>query len=213
MTDFLKFSFCCVACLERINYFKKNMRPNSRGNLGSSGGPPPGTGMRPGSGVRKPPGTGRLRTGAPSSTAGHEAGQGFALNTAVNVSERPVTGQGVMGMKAQGSGTGRIVTDAAYYIGLLRKKIGDTSTETIKLRTEIDQSSRDSTQYVQLERKYEGLIKNKELLEGQLADYNLALDKVINFISYHPSKLHILSAPFRHALLLIRKMCSRWLCT
>jgi hypothetical protein len=40
------------------------MRPNSRGALNSSGGLPPGTGaVRPGSGMRKPPGTSRLRTG------------------------------------------------------------------------------------------------------------------------------------------------------
>jgi hypothetical protein len=28
-----------------------------------------------------------------------------------------------------------------------------------------------------LERRYETLIKSKEILEGELADYNLALDK------------------------------------
>eukprot|EP01034_Spumella_vulgaris_P025433 gene25433-31896_t len=41
------------------------------------------------SGARKPPGTGRLRTGAPSSSTGHEAGQGFALNTATRTSTDP----------------------------------------------------------------------------------------------------------------------------
>ena len=49
--------------------------------------------------------------------------------------------------------------------------------ETNNLRKEIDQQSRDSNQYSQLERRYETLIKNKENLEGELADYNLALDK------------------------------------
>ena len=52
------------------------------------------------------------------------------------------------------------------------------STETSRLRTEIEQYSKDSAQYTQLERKYESLMKAKESLEGQLADYNLALDKV-----------------------------------
>ncbi len=81
-------------------------------------------------------------------------------------------------MKAQNQNSGRIVNDSAYYIGLLRKKINDTNNETIKLRTEIEQQSKDSTQYAQLERRYETLTKSKESLEGQLADYNLALDKV-----------------------------------
>ncbi len=154
------------------------MRPASRSNLGSSGGQPPGTGMRPGSGARKAPGTARLRTGVAPTGPGTQAAQGIALSASVNVSDRPMTGHGVMGMKVQGQNQGRLVEDAAYYIGLLRKKISDVNSETIKLRTEVEQQSKDNSQYTQLERRYENLLKNKENLEGQLADYNLALDKV-----------------------------------
>ncbi len=81
-------------------------------------------------------------------------------------------------MKSTSTGTGRIVYDQAYYVGLLRRKISDVNNESVKLRTEMDQQSRDNTQYVQLEKRYESLVKSKETLEGQLADYNLALDKV-----------------------------------
>ena len=125
---------------------------------------------------------------------------GVALNASINVSDRPVTGQGVMGMKAQGQGagkvplndscksfwilflynfifSGRLVEDSSYYVGLIRKKINDVNGETLRLRSEIDQQSKDSSQFTQLERRYETLIKNKETLEGELADYNLALDK------------------------------------
>lgn len=162
------------------------MRPGSasRNNLTSSAGPPPGTGLRPGSG-RKAPGTARLRTGIAPSGPGTQAAQGIAISANVNVSDRPVTGHGVVGMKAQNQGSGRLVQDAAYYIGLLRNKIKDINDETIKLRTEVDQQSKDNSQYTQLERRYEALLKSKEALEGQLADYNLALDKVRiqNFIS------------------------------
>ena len=84
----------------------------------------------------------------------------------------------MMGMKTQSNNAGRLVYDAAYYVGLLRKKINDVNTESIKLRGEIERQSKDNSQYVQLERKYDTLSKNKEALEGQLADYNLALDKV-----------------------------------
>jgi len=80
-------------------------------------------------------------------------------------------------MKAQGGNTGRLVQDSAYFVGLLRKKINDVNTESMRLRQEMDQQSRDNSQYVQLEKRYENLVKNKETLEGQLADYNLALDK------------------------------------
>jgi intraflagellar transport protein 74 len=143
---------------------------------GSSGGPP-GTGIRPGSGRT------RLRTGVSPSGPGTQAAQGIALNASINVMDRPVTGQGIMGMKAQ-SGPGRLVEDSSYYIGLLRRRIADITTETRKLRNVIDSSSRESSQYVQLEKKYETLMKNKEALEGQLADYNLAMDKVYLIVNF-----------------------------
>lgn len=168
------------------------MRPGSasRQGLASSGGPP-GTSARPGSGVRRAPGTARLRTGIAPSGAGTQAAQGLALNANVNVADRPMTGHGVMGMKTAGQGTGRLVQDAAYYVGILRKKISDVNNETIKLRTEVDQQSKDNTQYTQLERRYEALLKNKEQLEGQLADYNLAMDKVTTFLPLtHFSSVH-----------------------
>ena len=41
----------------------------------------------------------------------------------------------------------------------------------------MDQSSKENSQNALLEKKYEKLIKNKEQLEGEMADYNLALDK------------------------------------
>jgi DNA repair exonuclease SbcCD ATPase subunit len=116
-----------------------------------------------------------------------EAAQGYALNAAVNVSDRPVTGQGVMGMKAQNNNAGRI-HDSGYYVGLLRKKTTEINKEITKLRTEVDQSSRDNTQYNQLEKKYETLARQKETLEGQLADYNLALDKTRS--STDPDDVH-----------------------
>lgn len=158
------------------------MRPGSasRNNLNSSGGQPPGTAARPGSG-RRPPATARLRTGM-ASGPGTMAAQGLALSANVNVSDRPMTGHGVA-VKTQQAGQ-RLVQDAAFYIGLLRKKISDVNNETIKLRTEIDQQSKDNSQYNQLERRYDTLIKEKEALEGKLADYNLALDKVYNLCIY-----------------------------
>ena len=153
------------------------MRPGSRGTLGSSGGPP-GTGVRPGSSSRRPPGTGRLRTGMAQNTGpGMQAAQGVSLTASVNVSDRPVTGQGVMGMKTQANGPGRLVQDPSYYVGILRKKINDVANETKRLHTEIEQYERDQSQMIQLEKRYESLVKTKEQLEGQLADYNLAMDK------------------------------------
>jgi hypothetical protein len=144
---------------------------------GTSSGAPPGTGSRPGSG-RKPPSTARLRTGVAQTGPGMQAAQGVSLNASINVSDRPMTGQGVMGMKTQSQGPGRLVQDSAYYVGLLRQRINEVGKETQRLQDEMEQQVRDKSQISQLEKRYEALVKTKEQLEGQLADYNLALDKV-----------------------------------
>lgn len=99
------------------------------------------------------------------------------MTASINVSDRPVTGQGVMGMKTQANGPGRLVQDPSFYVGILRKKINDVANETKRLNTEMDQYERDQSQMIQLEKRYDTLAKNKEQLEGQLADYNLAMDK------------------------------------
>ena len=98
------------------------------------------------------------------------------METEVKVSDRPVTQQGMMGMRVRTAGPGRQVQDNTYYLGLLRNKITEI-TEINKFKREIDQFHADNSQYAQLERKYESYIKEVRQLEGQLADYNLAMDK------------------------------------
>jgi hypothetical protein len=41
----------------------------------------------------------------------------------------------------------------------------------------VEDINRDNSTYLTLERKYEALIKDVRKFEGELADYNLALDK------------------------------------
>jgi hypothetical protein len=45
------------------------------------------------------------------------------------------------------------------------------------MKTEVEQINKDNQSYLSLERKYESLIKDVRKYEGELADYNLALDK------------------------------------
>ena len=45
------------------------------------------------------------------------------------------------------------------------------------MKTEVEDITKDNTTYLTLERKYESLIKDVRKYEGELADYNLALDK------------------------------------
>jgi intraflagellar transport protein 74 len=102
---------------------------------------------------------------------------GVGMETDVKVSDRPVTQQGMMGMRVRTAGPGRQVQDNTYYLGLLRNKITEITTEINKFKREISQFHADNSQYAQLERKYEAYIKEVRQLEGQLADYNLAMDK------------------------------------
>ncbi|DAZ99426.1 TPA: hypothetical protein N0F65_004059 [Lagenidium giganteum] len=141
----------------------------------------PGTGQRGmlGSSAGARPLTGRLGTGQQVPvTPGQVAGYGVSLNTEVNVSDRPVTQQGMMGMRVGSAGPGRQVQDASFFMGKLHSKTAEITSEIDKLRREIEQDAKDKSQYAQLERKYETLAYEVRDLEGQLADYNLAMDKL-----------------------------------
>ncbi len=97
----------------------------------------------------------------------------------VQVSNRPVTGKfgGMSGMRVKTAGPQRQVQDNTYWLGILRAKCDEIRAETDKHKQSIEQHSKDSTMYATLERKYESYIKEVRGLEGQLADYNLAMDK------------------------------------
>ena len=60
---------------------------------------------------------------------------------------------------------------------MLKSKNGDIQNEIHKLKNEVEEINKDNTTYLTLERKYETLIKDVRKYEGELADYNLALDK------------------------------------
>ena len=81
-----------------------------------------------------------------------------------------------MGMRSQPQGQ-RMVYDTSHYVGQIRRRINDINNETNKLRQEAEQITKDNSQYSSYEKKYEALLKSKDQLEGQLADYNLAMDK------------------------------------
>lgn len=72
----------------------------------------------------------------------------------------------------------RQIADKTYYQTQLRNKIADVSREMNNLKAEGVQLQRDASTYTTLERKYEERVAEVRLLEGQLADYNLAFDKI-----------------------------------
>eukprot|EP00240_Pyramimonas_obovata_P000770 CAMPEP_0118951980 /NCGR_PEP_ID=MMETSP1169-20130426/54012_1 /TAXON_ID=36882 /ORGANISM="Pyramimonas obovata, Strain CCMP722" /LENGTH=604 /DNA_ID=CAMNT_0006899135 /DNA_START=101 /DNA_END=1915 /DNA_ORIENTATION=+ len=149
-------------------------RPSSRGGPPGGGGvgaPPPGTGYRgvmPQSRGGPRPGSG-MRTGARPGTG---------VNTDVQVADRPVTQQGMTGMRTAAQGPGRQVQDKSYFLTELRHKKQELSKVLESMNFEIDKMSSDAKLHAQLDRKHGTLSTEVRALQGELADYNIILDKV-----------------------------------
>eukprot|EP00794_Sanderia_malayensis_P007768 gene7768-8614_t len=127
------------------------------------GKPPPGTAKNPG-------------TARPGSRGG--IGQQGALGSAVQVADRPVTRQGLAGIKTASQGPQRQVQDKSYWLGLIRSKISELSSEISKLNRDINNFNQENASYVSYEKRAESLAGEIKDLQGQLADCNMLVDKL-----------------------------------
>ncbi|XP_034028734.1 intraflagellar transport protein 74 homolog [Thalassophryne amazonica] len=116
------------------------------------------------------PGTSAMRGGVPISTPG-------ILSAQFKVTDRPMTQQGLSGMKTSMKGPQRQILDKSYYLGLLRSKMSELTTETSKLHKEVENYNQENSVYLSFEKRAEGLAKELKDLQGQLADYNMLVDK------------------------------------
>uniref|UniRef100_A0AAY5K7Q2 Intraflagellar transport 74 homolog n=1 Tax=Esox lucius TaxID=8010 RepID=A0AAY5K7Q2_ESOLU len=160
---------------EMANQRPPSGRPMSRGSLPTAGRPPtairpPPTAIRVGTGMV--PGTGR------PGTRGGNLGTPGVLSAQIKVADRPVTQQGLSGMKTGMKGPQRQILDKSYYLGLLRSKINELTIETSKLQKEIDTFNQENSVYLSYEKRAEGLAGELKDLQGQLADYNMLVDKL-----------------------------------
>jgi len=144
--------------------------------MGTSRGAPPGTSRLTTAGGR-PPATARLQSGLTSSM-GRQAAVGIALQQGVNITDRPTTMQGMKGMRATTAGPGRLVQDSTYFVGILRGKVNAITEELERLKKEKDSHTKESAQASSMQRKAEDLDAEVRKLEGTLADYNIAMDKM-----------------------------------
>ncbi|KAG7524945.1 hypothetical protein JOB18_019571 [Solea senegalensis] len=148
-------------------------RPVSR-----SGSVVPGSG-RPPTAVRPPPTAIRVATGmVPGTRGGVPVATPGVLSAQIRVTDRPVTQQGLSGMKTGMKGPQRQILDKSYYLGLLRSKITELTTETSKLHKEIDNYNQENSVYLSYEKRAEGMAAEIKELQGQLADYNMLVDKL-----------------------------------
>ncbi|XP_041817473.1 intraflagellar transport protein 74 homolog [Chelmon rostratus] len=159
--------------------------PTSMGRpVSRSGTLPPGAG-RPPTAIRPPPTAIRVATGMVPGTSGHPGMRGGVpittpgvLSAPIKVTERPVTQQGLSGMKTGMKGPQRQILDKSYYLGLLRSKINELTTETSKLHKEIENYNQENSVYLSYEKRAEGLAVEIKDLQGHLADYNMLVDKL-----------------------------------
>ncbi|XP_015277900.1 PREDICTED: intraflagellar transport protein 74 homolog, partial [Gekko japonicus] len=151
--------------------------PTSRPSTGM------GLGARPPSSSLRPPSAALLGSGIPPGTTrpgtrGVPIGTGVVFSSQIKVADRPVTQQGLSGMKTGMKGPQRQVMDRSYYLGVLRSKINELTTEINKLQKEIDMYNQENSVYLSYEKQAESLASEIKEFQGQLADYNMLVDKL-----------------------------------
>lgn len=98
----------------------------------------------------------------------------------MNVIDRPITQQGVTGLRPSTTKGPqfRQVLDKRYYDGLIRMKMKTIADEVAKLNGEIEiQQQQHATSEIYEKRVREVAAELTEL-QGQLADYNMVVDKI-----------------------------------
>ncbi|XP_030423038.1 intraflagellar transport protein 74 homolog isoform X2 [Gopherus evgoodei] len=156
------------------NHKPPTARPTSRGV---------GLTARPSSSLLRTPSAARMGTGMPPGTSrpgtrGGLLGTGGVLSSQIKVADRPVTQQGLSGMKTGVKGPQRQIMDKSYYLGLLRSKISELTTELNKLQKEIEMYNQENSVYLSYEKRAETLAGEIKEFQGQLADYNMLVDKL-----------------------------------
>ncbi|XP_064259575.1 intraflagellar transport protein 74 homolog isoform X2 [Passer domesticus] len=135
---------------------------------------------RPASSSRTPS-AGRIGTAMPPSTArpGSRGGSltpGGVLSSQIKVADRPVTQQGLSGIKTAMKGPQRQIMDKTYYLGVLRSKTNELTTEINKLQEEVEMYKQEKSIYLSYEKRAEALAGEIKDFQGQLADYNMVVD-------------------------------------
>ncbi|XP_063241513.1 intraflagellar transport protein 74 homolog [Bacillus rossius redtenbacheri] len=97
----------------------------------------------------------------------------------VSVLERPVTQQGLSGLRPPTRAPqARQVQDKRYFQGLLQVKARDLSLEIARLTKEIETHSREQATFLVYDKRVKEMASQLTDLQGQLADHNLVVDKM-----------------------------------
>ncbi|KAF6039080.1 IFT74 [Bugula neritina] len=145
-------------------------RPETRGRdmpLMTGSGRPLGTASRLATANRQRPGT-----------KGSAAVGGAAISSQIQITDRPMTQQGMVGMQTGNRGPNRQVQDKSYFLGLLRSKINELKTECQKMNKEVEEVQSESQTFLSYEKRAEKLANEIKHLQGELGDYNTLNDKL-----------------------------------
>ena len=97
----------------------------------------------------------------------------------MSVAERPITQQGLQGLKTGGGrGPQRQFQDKSYFLGALRTKMTELTTEIGRLTREVEAHSEEQGTYLAYDKRVKELAAELTVAQGQLADYNLLVDKL-----------------------------------
>ncbi|VDP25098.1 unnamed protein product [Schistosoma margrebowiei] len=118
----------------------------------------------------------RAADGAKTGARGRTLG-GTTLNTMVCVEDRPITQQGLGGLRNPIRGPKRQIEDKSYFLGLLRGKINKINSEIETITRQLVEKEEDNASFVQYEQMAEKLAYEIKELQGELGDYNTLVDK------------------------------------
>jgi intraflagellar transport protein 74 len=124
------------------------------------------------------PGPGRGATALRQGTAYKgELPVNLAAAANLNLTNRPVTQQGLAGAKTAVAGSKRQIYDRSYYLNQLKQKSYELAAEINMFKKRAEEIDKEHTLSGQLQAKYQELSKEVLGMEGTLADYNLAADR------------------------------------
>ncbi|OAD60460.1 Intraflagellar transport protein 74 like protein [Eufriesea mexicana] len=127
----------------------------------------------------------RLSTISSSSSGAFNAGFPLPAQMNINVMERPITQHGVAGIRP-GTGRGmpmsRQIQDKRYYIGLMQLKIRELNQEIAVIMKDIEDQTKERATYIHYDKRAKDLALELTALQGQLADYNIIVDKMTSDI-------------------------------
>lgn len=130
----------------------------------------------------RPPPTGRtgttMGTARPGSRANLTTGQGRGLSAQITVVDRPMTQQGLGGLKTAPQRNQRQVQDKSYFQGLIRTKVSELNNEIGRLMKEINHLTQEQSTYLTYDKRAKALAQEINDFQGQLGDYNMLVDKL-----------------------------------